>query len=92
MPSALDLRLDAAYDMITGPGGPIEVGTVERFGRPLPFITNAPSNIVDYIAYFCAEHGDKTFLVEGEERLSFKQFHAAARKVAAALVDGHGVR
>jgi acyl-CoA synthetase (AMP-forming)/AMP-acid ligase II len=58
----------------------------------LPFITNAPSNIVDYIAYFCAEHGDKTFLVEGEERLSFKQFHAAARKVAAALVDGHGVR
>src|SRR3546814_3253336 len=38
MPSALDLRLETAYNLITGPGGPIEVGSVERFGRPLPFI------------------------------------------------------
>jgi acyl-CoA synthetase (AMP-forming)/AMP-acid ligase II len=92
MPSALDLRLDAAYELITGPGGPIQIGTVERFGRSLPFITNAPTNIVDYIAFFCAQHGDATFLVEGDERLSFAQFYAAARKVAAALVDGHGVQ
>ncbi|PZQ24426.1 MAG: AMP-dependent synthetase [Sphingopyxis macrogoltabida] len=92
MPSALDLRLDAAYQLITGPGGPIQVGTVERNGRELPFITNAPTNLVDYVAYFCAQHGDATFLVEGDERLSFKQVYAAARKVAAGLVDGHGVR
>ncbi len=44
MPSALDLRLEAAYNLITGPGGPIQIGTVERFGRELPFITNAPTN------------------------------------------------
>ena len=43
MPSALDLRLEAAYNLITGPGGPIQVGSVERFGRQLPFITNAPT-------------------------------------------------
>ncbi|MGV7121638.1 class I adenylate-forming enzyme family protein [Sphingopyxis sp. 550A] len=92
MPSALDLRLDAAYDLITGPGGPIEVGSVERFGRELPFITNAPTNLADYVAYFSALHGDATFLVEGNERLSFAQTYAAARKVAAALVDGHGVQ
>ena len=92
MPSALDLRLEAALDVITAPGGPIEVGTVERFGRSLPFIANAPTNVADYIAHFCAEHGDATFLVEGGERLSFRQFHAAARKVAAALVDGHGLQ
>ncbi|SKB28677.1 class I adenylate-forming enzyme family protein [Sphingopyxis flava] len=92
MPSALDLRLDAAYKLITGPGGPIQVGTIERDGRELPFITNAPSNIVDYAAYFCAQHGDATFLVEGKERLSFAEFHAAARKVAAGLVEGYGVK
>ncbi len=92
MPSALDLRLDTAYDLITGPGGPIAVGSVERFGRELPFITNAPTNLADYVAYFSALHGDATFLVEGNERLSFAEVHAAARKVAAALIDGHGVQ
>jgi acyl-CoA synthetase (AMP-forming)/AMP-acid ligase II len=92
MPSALDLRLDTAYDLITGPGGPIAVGSVERFGRELPFITNAPTNLADYVAYFSALHGDATFLVEGDERLSFAEVHVAARRVAAALIDGHGVQ
>lgn len=92
MPSALDLRLETAFNLITGPGGPIQVGTVERFGRELPFITNAPTNLADYVAYFAAQHGDATFLVEGDERLSFKQVYMAARQVAAGLIDGHGVQ
>ena len=90
MPSALDLRLETAYNLITGPGGPIQVGSVERFGRQLPFIANAPTNLADYVAFFAAQHGDATFLVEGDERLSFKQVYAAARKVAAGLIDGIG--
>ncbi len=92
MPSALDLRLEAAYNLITGPGGPIQVGSVERFGHQLPFITNAPTNLADYVAFFAAQHGDATFLVEGDERLSFKQVYMAARQVAAGLVEGHGVQ
>ncbi len=92
MPSALDLRLDAAYNLITGPGGPIQVGSVERFGQQLPFITTAPTNLADYVAFFAAQHGDATFLVEGDERLSFKQVYVAARQVAAGLVDGFGVQ
>ena len=92
MPSALDLRLEAAYNLITGPGGPIQVGSVERFGRQLPFITNAPTNLADYVAFFAAQHGDAIFLVEGDERLSFKQVYMAARQVAAGLVDGFGVQ
>ncbi|MBB6427379.1 class I adenylate-forming enzyme family protein [Sphingopyxis sp. JAI128] len=91
MPSALDLRLEAAYNLITGPGGPIQVGSVERFGRQLPFITNAPTNLADYVAFFAAQHGDATFLVEGDERLSFKQVYLAARQVAAGLVEGFGI-
>ena len=50
MPSALDLRLETAYNLITGPGGPIQVGSIERFGRGLPFIANAPTNLADYVA------------------------------------------
>jgi acyl-CoA synthetase (AMP-forming)/AMP-acid ligase II len=92
MPSALDLRLEAAYNLITGPGGPIQVGSVERFGHQLPFISNAPTNLADYVAFFAAQHGDATFLVEGDERLSFKQVYAAARRVAAGLIDSHGVQ
>ncbi|KGB55696.1 AMP-dependent synthetase and ligase [Sphingopyxis sp. LC81] len=92
MPSALDLRLEAAYNLITGPGGPIQLGTVERFGHQLPFISNAPTNLADYVAFFAAQHGDATFLVEGDERLSFKQVYMAARQVAAGLVEGHGVQ
>ena len=92
MPSALDLLLEAAYNLITGPGGPIQVGSVERFGRQLPFITNAPTNLADYVAFFAAQHGDAIFLVEGDERLSFNQVYMAARQVAAGLVDGFGVQ
>ncbi|RYD41043.1 MAG: AMP-dependent synthetase [Sphingomonadales bacterium] len=92
MPSALDLRLEAAYNLITGPGGPIQVGSVERFGHQLPFITTAPTNLADYVAFFAAQHGDATFLVEGDERLSFKQVYVAARQVAAGLVEGYGVQ
>src|SRR3546814_202883 len=91
MPSALDLRLDAAYKLITGPGGPIEVGTIEQDGRTLPYISNAPTNLTDYITFFSAQHGDATFLVEGNERLSFARTWAAARKVVAGLIEGYGV-
>src|SRR3546814_20175712 len=90
MPSALDLRLDAAYNLITGPGGPLEVGTIERDGRTLPFIANAPTNLTDYIAFFSAQPGDATFLVEGNERLSFAPTFAAARQVAGGVGTGHG--
>lgn len=91
MPSALDLRLESALKLITGPGGPITVGNVERFGHILPVIANAPANLADYVAFFCAQHGEATFLVEGSERLSFAQVHAAARRVAMGLVRDHGV-
>src|SRR3546814_16548540 len=88
MPSALDLRLEAAYQLITGPGGPIQVGTIEKNGRELPFITNAPSNLVDYVAFFCAQHVAATFMVEGHERMVFTHASYAARQVAAGRVQG----
>ncbi|MGV3478618.1 MAG: class I adenylate-forming enzyme family protein [Sphingobium sp.] len=92
MPSALDLRIRAALDRLVSDGAPFALTGIERFGRTLPVIAAAPPTLAHYFAYFCAQHGDTPFLVAGDERLSFAQTYAAARKVAAGLVEGHGVR
>lgn len=91
MPSELDQLMDAAFAELTGEGGPIAMGTVEKFGQQLPIILSAPPSLPLYFAYFCAQHGDATFLVDGETRLSFAQTHAAASRVAEGLIRTHGV-
>ncbi len=93
MPSALDLRIDKAIASLCAEGGPLPLG---RFtlaeGVAVPVIASAPQNLRDYFAYFCAQHGDADFIVDGEERVSFAEAHAAARRVAHALVGTHGVK
>ena len=96
MPNELDTMIDAAVAGLTGEGGPLAV-TGQRFdfrGGPveLPVIAAAPPNLPAYFAHFCGQHGDATFLVSGDERLSFAQTHDAARRVAEALVGGWGVK
>ena len=92
MPSVLDTRMDAVTARLTGPDGAMPVSTVEIGGVTLPFITAAPPALSHYFAYFCALHGDKEFLVDGDERLSFAQVYVAANQVAKALVSGYGVK
>ena len=92
MPSVLDTRMDAVTARLTGPGGAMPVSTVEIGGVTLPFITVAPPALSHYFAYFCTQHGDKEFLVDGDERLSFAQVYVAANQVAKALVSGYGVK
>jgi long-chain acyl-CoA synthetase len=92
MPSALDLRIRAAVDRMVSDGAPFALTGIERFGRTLPVIAAAPPTLAHYFAHFCAQHGDTVFLVAGDERLSFAETYAAARKVAGALVEGHGVQ
>jgi hypothetical protein len=92
MPSVLDTRMDAVTARLTGPDGAMPVSTVEIGGVALPYITAAPPALSHYFAYFCALHGDKEFLVDGDERLSFAQVYVAANQVAKALVSGYGVK
>ncbi len=92
MPSVLDTRMDAVTARLTGPDGAMPVSTVEIGGVTLPFITAAPPALSHYFAYFCALHGDKEFLVDGDERLSFAQVYVAANQVAKALVSGYSVK
>jgi len=89
MPSALDTRMDGGIAKLTGPEAPMAVTEVEVRGRSYPAISAAPPSLPHYFAHFCAVHADATFLVSGEERLTFGEVYAQADRVARGLVaDG----
>jgi acyl-CoA synthetase (AMP-forming)/AMP-acid ligase II len=92
MPSELDRRMDSGLATLTGPGGPLPLGEAEVRGRMLPMIASAPPSLPYYFAHYCAEHADKTFLVAGDERLTFAQVYAVAQQVASALAGDLGVQ
>ena len=92
MPSMLDARMDAITARMTGPGGLMPLANVEINGAMIPMIAVAPPTLTHYFDHFCALHGDKEFLIDGDERLSFEEVYAAANKVAKALVSGYGVK
>ncbi|SEL26616.1 Acyl-CoA synthetase (AMP-forming)/AMP-acid ligase II [Sphingomonas palmae] len=91
MRTELDQRMDAVMGAMTGAGGQLPLGQIERFGRSLPYITAAPPTLPAYFAHFCTQHAEAEFLIAGDERLTFGQVHAAAAKVADALVGHYGI-
>ena len=91
MRTVLDDRMDATMAALTGAGGLLALGTTVRDGRSYPVIAAAPPSLPYYFAHYCQEHADKTFLVSGDERLTFAQTYAAATRVAQALIAVHGV-
>ncbi len=91
MRTELDANQDATMTRLTGEGGALTLGTHARGGVVMPMIGNAPATLADYFAHYCTKHAAATFLVSGEERLSFAQVHAAATRVAGALA-ARGVR
>ncbi len=91
MATQLDDALDAIMDAMVKPGQVFETHDVERFGQPMPAFKNAPPSIAHYLAHYCNEHKDLTFLVDGDVRLTFGETYAAARAVAAGLVADHAV-
>jgi len=94
MRTQLDEAMDAKLGQLLGPGAPFGVGTIAdpKGGGTLPVITGVPDALPDYLAHYCAEHRDATFLVAGEERLTFGEVFLQAQRVAGALVSVHGVR
>ncbi len=92
MPSVLDKRIETITAMLTGPGAPMALTSFHQHGHDVPMIAGAPPALPHYFAHFCAQHGDVPFLVDGAQRLSFAETHAAAERVARALVAGHGVK
>ena len=92
MQTQLDREMAQVMAALTAPGAMFETQQIQRFGQDLPIIKGAPANLADYFAYFCHQHGDTPFIVDGAQRLSFKEIYAAARTVAGGLVEGYGIK
>ena len=92
MQSILDSRVDAVTQALTAANGAMPVASVKINGIELPMITAAPPSLVQYFDHYCALHGPKEFLIDGDERLNFGEILEMANAVARALVSGYGVR
>ncbi len=92
MPSTLDQQMDAIVGALTANGSMFPLSQVEDRGVTVPLIASAPPALPQYFAHFCGQHGAATFLVCGDERLSFADVYAHARAVAGALVEGYGMK
>lgn len=90
--SELDLVIDKTLEALTQPGQLLELDTINKYGVDMPIFKNAPQNVSDYFAYFCNEHADEEFLVDGDIRLTFGDTYKAARVLAGGLVEGYGVQ
>lgn len=91
MATELDQMMDEAIQALTGEGGMLPLTHFEKYGQKLPMIASAPPALSQFFAYFCMQHADAEFLVDGDTRLTFGQSYAAARKVAVALIAGHHI-
>ena len=92
MPTDLDRAIEATVARLTTADGPLSIGYIEKYGHQMPYLTKAPANLRDYLDGYCALHADKEFLVDGDQRLTFGECHAAARALAGGLVDGYGLQ
>jgi long-chain acyl-CoA synthetase len=92
MATDLDIKIRETVKRMMDNDGPLAVSYVEKYGVQLPMITKAPTNLSDFLAYFCHLNADKEFLIDGEMRLTFAQCYAAARELAGGLVDGYALQ
>ncbi len=94
-----DVIADVRAELI-GPGGPFEVIVDEVAGiggpgsLPMKVYASRLAHLREVFA-FAAAHGEATFIVYGDRRITFAQFAADANRVAANLAAagvGHGDR
>ena len=78
------MSIEAAHGLLTAPGAPFEMETVEIRGLPTRVWKNAPPTLRSVLEAGRA-HGEKTFLVHEDERVSFEAFHRAVAAFAHAL-------
>ena len=92
MPTELDQAINATIARLMENDGPLTVTYAQKYGVQMPVLAKAPANLADYLAFFCATHGDKEFLVDGECRYTFAETYAAARALAGGLVEGRALQ
>ena len=79
-----------AHALITAPGSPAEVETVDSRGVPTKTWKNLPPSMRAVVEAGRA-HGEKVFLVYEDERVTFEAFHRAVAALAAQF-QADGVR
>ena len=78
------ISLAQAHAALTAPGSPFEVETITIDGRPVKWWKNAPPTLLH--TFMAAKaHGQKTFIVYEDERISFDAFMRASLAFAAEL-------
>lgn len=92
MPTQLDTALEAIMAEMTKEGQPFHTTAFEQNGVTVPAFTMAPPTLAHYFAYFCNEHKDVPFIVDGDIRMTFGETYAAAMCVTESLVSEHGVK
>ena len=83
-------RLDAAVAQLTAEGAPFATVDQAIGDSVYRVYSAAPPNLAAYFSLML-RHGDKTFLVYGDERHSFAGAYAEAAALAWALVHDYGV-
>lgn len=79
MPSAQEIRAQ-----LTGPGGPFEIVEEDVDGRPMRVYKDRFENL-RVVAAFGQAHGERTFIVHGDERIGFTDFVRSANSVSRRL-------
>src|SRR2546429_1228210 len=86
----MTMTIAEATAVLTAPGQIFEVGDETVRGIPLNVWKNAPPSL-RAVLEMSRGHGDQTFLVYEDERMTFEQHFRAAAHLATALANDHGV-
>lgn len=83
-------ELKKAREELTGPGGDFEIIKSEVLGNQLRVFKNAPPSVREFWLS-TRVHGDRTYLVYEDDRITYAQAHAQTAAVASWLA-AHGVQ
>jgi len=82
---------EAALQTLTGPSGPFEIQQDQVRGETLEVFKSTPPSL-RFLFQAARAHGDNTFLVYEDERLSFEQTVDQIEALGAVLVERYGVK
>lgn len=84
------LSADPVYRQLTGPGGDFEINEELVLGQKLPVFKRRHKSLIALLVD-SQQHGDRTFMVDGERRLSYRQHFEQVKSVAHFLASTHGI-
>src|SRR5437588_6599274 len=87
----MTMSIAEASEVLTAPGQIFEVADETVRGIPMKVWKNAPPSL-RAVLEMSRGHGDKTFLVYEDERMTFEEHFRAAAHLASKLVDDYGIQ